>query len=145
MNKIKTMFKNDDGWTFMETIIVIAIILLLTATTGFVATSYLEKARKANAQTQIDTFCIALESYYIDMGNYPPEDIGLNALREKPSATNEQAWSGPYIYKKVPKDPWGNEYHYKMPGENGNPYEITSYGADGLEGGEGKNEDIKSW
>ena len=60
MNKIKTMFKNDDGWTFMETIIVIAIILLLTATTGFVATSYLEKARKANAQTQIDTFCICL-------------------------------------------------------------------------------------
>lgn len=54
-------------------------------------------------------------------------------------------WKGPYLKKKfIPKDPWGNDYVYVYPGENGD-YDIISYGADGAEGGDGENADVVSW
>lgn len=143
---IEKIKKQEDGWTFMETLIVIAIILLLTATVGFMAINSLEKARVAAVRTQIESLCTALEAHYIDCGFYPSEEQGLNALRKKSelSPTSDR-WSGPYIYKDVPKDPWGNDYEYFNPGPDGSPYGIKSYGADGMEGGENKNADISSW
>ena len=145
-NLSKSEFNSESGWTFMETLIVIAIVLILTATVGFVAIGSLEKARVAGAKTQIDSFCTALESYYIDCGNYPTTEQGLEALREKPETEpSSDFWRGPYIYKKVPKDPWGNAYEYLNPGIEGNSFSIRSFGADGREGGEEKNADITSW
>lgn len=144
--KICKVINNEDGWTFMETLIVIAIILILTATVGFMAVGSLEKARTAAAKTQIESLCTALEAYYIDCGNYPDTDQGLLALRKKPeSGSVSDGWSGPYLYKNVPKDPWGNDYEYMVPSPDGNPYGIRSFGADGTEGGDGKNADIASW
>lgn len=142
------MRKEDlqDGWTFMETLIVIAIILVLTSSVGFMAIHYLDKARTATAKTQIDSFSVALESYYIDCGTYPGAEDGLEALwKDKNSGSAGDRWQGPYLYKGVPKDPWGNEYIYVTPGENGLPYAITSYGADGKEGGADENADIVSY
>jgi general secretion pathway protein G len=138
--------KNDGGWTFMETIIVIAIILILTSSVGFVAIGYLDKARVATAKSQIDSFQVALESYYIDCGRYPTEEQGLSALYKKPTtAPVSDNWSGPYIYKDSPLDPWGNPYRYVLPGPSGLPYGIESMGADGKEGGEKNDADITSW
>ena len=63
-------------------------------------------------------------------------------MESPPSVEN---WHGPYLKKrKVPKDPWGNDYHYAFPGEHG-AYDLYSYGADNAEGGEGDNKDIVSW
>lgn len=140
-------FLNEDGWTLMETLIVIAIILALTASVGFMAINSLDKARRASAQAQIDSFCIALEAYYIDCGTYPTEEQGLAALRLKPVIEPVSAqWNGPYLYKNIPNDPWGNQYIYMIPGvAEGDYYGIISYGADGKIGGEEKNEDISSW
>ena len=139
-------FNHESGWTFMETLIVIAIVLILTASVGFVAIGSLEKARIAGARSQIDSFCTALESYYIDCGYYPTSEQGLEALREKPKTEPaSDFWNGPYIYKKVPKDPWGNSYEYLNPGADGSPFSIRCFGADGKEGGEDKNSDITSW
>lgn len=150
MRKIKNIFfkeiKSEEGWTFMETLIVIAIILILTVTVGFVAVNNLDKARVAAARTQIESIATALEAYYIDCGNYPTGEQGLGALRKKPETSpSSDSWAGPYLYKDVPKDPWGYEYEYTNPAPDGSPYGIRSYGADGTEGGEGKNSDIKSW
>lgn len=80
--KILECIKNEDGWTFMETLIVIAIILVLSATAGFAAISSLEKSRIAAAKTQIESLATALEAYYIDCGNYPAAEQGLAALRK---------------------------------------------------------------
>lgn len=144
--KILEGIKNEDGWTFMETLIVIAIILVLSATTGFAAISSLEKSRIAAAKTQIESLATALEAYYIDCGNYPAAEQGLAALRKKPETSpSSDSWGGPYLYKDAPKDPWGYEYEYTCPAPDGSPYGIRSFGADGMEGGEGKNADIKSW
>lgn len=136
----------EGGWTFMETLIVIAIILVLTTTVGFMATGSLEKARSAAARTQIESLCTALEAYYIDTGSYPSSEQGLGALRKKPeSGSSSDGWAGPYLYKNVPKDPWGNDYEYLVPAPDGMPYGIRCFGADGAEGGEGKDLDITSW
>lgn len=136
----------NDGWSFMETLIVISVVMVLTASVGFMAVSSLEKARVASVKTQIDSFCIALESYYIDCGNYPTTEQGLDALRKKPEKEPiSDSWNGPYLYKNVPKDSWGNEYEYIIPGPDGNAYGIRSFGADGKEGGEGKDADLLSW
>ncbi|WP_366775377.1 type II secretion system major pseudopilin GspG [uncultured Treponema sp.] len=144
--KIFETIKNEDGWTFMETLIVIAIILVLSATAGFAAINSLEKSRIAAAKTQIESLATALEAYYIDCGNYPAAEQGLAALRKKPETSpSSDSWGGPYLYKDAPKDPWGYEYEYTCPAPDGSPYGIRSFGADGMEGGEGKNADIKSW
>ncbi len=145
-NKFKEILLNEEGWTFMETLIVIAIILILTATVGFIAINHMEKARTAAARTQIESLSTALEAYYIDCGNYPTLEQGLSALRKKPETSpSSDNWGGPYLYKDVPKDPWGYEYEYLIPSPDGSPYGLRSYGADGTEGGTGKDKDIKSW
>ena len=70
-------------------------------------------------------------------------DGRLDALVNKPSGENTRNWKGAYI-KKLTKDPWGNDYLYTNPGENGE-IDIFSYGADAVPGGEGPNADIGSW
>jgi general secretion pathway protein G len=139
------MKKNkEEGWTFMETLIVIAIVLILSSTVGYMAVRNIPRSRVAAAKSQIDSFMAAIESYYIDCGTYPTEDQGLGALWAKPENGSE-AWTGPYLIKKVPLDPWGNPYVYRVPGEYNFPYGIISYGEDGKAGGEGYAADITSW
>lgn len=138
--------KKNEGWTFIETLIVIAIVLILTASVGFSAVKQLDKARIATAKSQIESFTLALDAYYMDNGTYPTQEQGLDALWIKPTITPEpKHWDGPYLSKPVPDDPWGNAYQYVVPGENNLPYGITSYGNDGFEGGEGNDADISSW
>ena len=145
-NKFNELLKNENGWSFMETLIVIAIILILTTTVGFMAVKSLEKSRVAAARTQIESFATAIEAYYIDCGSFPTAEQGLSALRKKPETEpSSDNWGGPYLYKDIPNDPWGNEYEYTSPAPDGSPYGIRSFGADGIEGGEDKNADIKSW
>jgi general secretion pathway protein G len=145
-NRALSELSNDDGWTFMETLIVIAIVLVLTASVGFMAVGSLERARRAAAQSQIDSFAVALEAYYIDSGFYPSQEQGLNALRAKPVIEPiPPFWNGPYIYKEAPNDPWGVPYIYITPGIDGSLYGIKSYGRDKKEGGEGPDQDISSW
>jgi general secretion pathway protein G len=137
---------DEDGFTIMETIIVLMIILILSASVGFVYFRYIASAKSASAKTQIETFNLALAQYFMDVGDYPSESEGLAALRDKPSSENAaKKWNGPYLQKKVPKDPWGNEYVYKRPAPDGSEFGIASWGADGVEGGTGKDADIATW
>ena len=130
----------------METLIVIAIILILSATTGFAAAGSLEKTRTAAARTQLESIASALEAFYMDCLRYPTTEEGLDALRRKPESLPESSeWNGPYLYRNIPDDPWGNEYEYTSPAPDGFPYGIRSFGADGQEGGEGRDADVTSW
>ncbi|MCL2878835.1 MAG: type II secretion system major pseudopilin GspG [Treponema sp.] len=140
------ILKTDSGFTFIETIISISIILILSAAVGFSSIKYMDKARNASCRNQIETFKLALQSYYLDCGNYPTEAQGLIALWEKPILAPVPAgWDGPYIDRQLSNDPWGNSYVYKNPGEKNLPFTIISYGTDGKSGGEGINADIYSW
>jgi len=130
------------GWTFVETLIVIGIILILTSSVGFMAFKYIDQAKEATARSQVETFALALSAYYMDCKQYPDTQTGLSALWEKPAGVD--GWNGPYVAKAVPKDPWGHDYALKIPGPNGLPFEVLCFGADGAEGGTGNNADISS-
>jgi general secretion pathway protein G len=153
MTALKRKTKNeaiDDnpegGWTFIETLIVIGIILILTASVGIMAVRYLDKARAVAARSQIETYALALDAYYLDCGKYPTSEQGLSALWTKPSSEPPPAnWGGPYVNKPINTDPWGNAYEYTVPGPNGLPFGIRSFGGDGTQGGEGNNGDVASW
>ena len=138
--------REDDGWTFVETLIVIAIILILTGTVGFIAFRYIDNAKEVAARSQIETFSLALNAYLFDNGGYPTQDQGLDALWQKPTLEPvPDHWNGPYLQKAVPKDPWGHPYEFKVPGPSGLPFAIRTFGSDGVGGGEGNAKDITSW
>ncbi|MFH0976662.1 MAG: type II secretion system major pseudopilin GspG [Spirochaetota bacterium] len=150
LNRIKNLFtelKSETGITLIEMVIAIAIIAIL----GIVAIPRLldipQKARIEAAKQQIRLLDLALTQYELDNGTYPTTEQGLEALAKKPEsepAPNNYNANG--YMPKVPKDPWGNAYIYAFPGTHGgSQYEIMCLGADGKEGGEGKNADIKSW
>ena len=127
------------GFTLIELLVVVVIIGLLA---GFVAPRYFSQVGKSEvsvAKAQIDALEKALDTYRLDTGHYPSSELGLAALVQKPAA--EPKWSGPYLRKDVPLDPWGKPYVYKMPGEKGD-FDLLSYGKDGQPGGGGENADL---
>jgi len=82
---------------------------------------------------------MSVESFYLDTGNTPSS---LEDLVNEPSGVT--GWNGPYIKNSLLKDPWGQPYQFRVPGEHGD-FDIQSFGADRQRGGEGKNADITSW
>jgi general secretion pathway protein G len=133
---------SSTGFTLIELLVVLLIIGLLAGLAGPALYQKIKPARHSAAKAQIQNFMSALESYAIDVGDYPDRQEGLQALRKKPSGAT--GWSGPYMNKAIPNDPWGTPYQYRVPGRSGG-YEILSYGADKQEGGEGDDRDILSW
>ncbi|HUX39786.1 MAG TPA: type II secretion system major pseudopilin GspG [Rectinemataceae bacterium] len=134
----------EDAWTFIETLIVITIILILTSAVGFAAFRYIDQARVAATKSQIETLSTALNSYFFDCGIYPTQDQGLSGLWIKPAGAPD-TWKGPYLQKPVPNDSWGRPFEYTVPGPNGLPFGIRSLGSDGAEGGDGSAKDLSSW
>jgi general secretion pathway protein G len=136
----------DEGFSFIETLIVLAIMLILSVGIGIPASRYIEKARRISAKAQMETLKISLQDYAFDCGRFPTPEQGLAALYEKPTLVPvPEAWNGPYTDKMIPDDPWGTPWHYAVPGKDGQPFSIISYGPDGAEGGTNENEDICSW
>ena len=131
------------GFTLIELLIVMVIIGLLAAFIVPKLIGRVGESKQTAAKAQIELISTAIELYKLDTGKYPSQDTGLQALNAKPG--DVQNWKGPYMKKnKVPKDPWGADYIYKFPGSHGD-YDISSYGADGTEGGSGDNSDQVSW
>ena len=85
----------------------------------------------------------ALDSFRLDTGRYPITEEGLKILWVKQS--DIKGWNGPYLPKPVEMDAWQNPYEYTSPGEDGEPYNLLSLGADGRKGGENDNADISIW
>lgn len=137
---------NQAGFTFIEIMVAMMILFILIGSAGFTYIRYVSKARVVAAKNQAQSFSIALNSYFLDCGRYPTTEQGLKALWEKPILEPvPKGWDGPYLNKKVPIDPWDKEYEYKVPGPHGLPFGIRSFGADRMEGGEGKDRDLCSW
>ena len=133
----------ERGFTLIEILVVITIIGLIMALVGPRVLNYLSEAKSKAAKIQIESFSVALDLFFLDAGRYPTTSEGLNALVQSPGNIN--GWNGPYLKgNAVPKDPWGNAYVFRSPGQHG-AYDIMSYGSDGQEGGTGTASDITSW
>ena len=129
-------------FTLIEVVVAIVIVVTLASVAAPLYLNYIKKANVGAAKTQIKLLEQALTDYKLDTGKFPETDDGLQVLVEN---TNDvEKWDGPYIKPAVPKDPWGNDYVYVCPGEHGE-FDLSSYGADGVEGGEGENADITNW
>ena len=131
------------GFTLVELLVVIVIIALLSSLVAPKLFGKLDSAKVKTAYTQMQMLSQALDSFRLDVGKYPTTEEGLKILWVKNS--DRKNWDGPYLPKAVNKDPWGNPYHYKYPGKNGNDYQLYSLGSDGKEGGSGDAKDISVW
>ena len=132
-----------NGFTLIELLVVLVILGLLAGLVGPQVLRYLGGAKSDTTRLQIAELGAGLDLYHLETGRYPTTEEGLSALVEHPAGISN--WNGPYLKKKtVPGDPWGNEYHYRSPGENG-MYDLYSLGQDNMEAGEGDAADIVSW
>ncbi len=145
----KILLKKIDrrGFTLIELMVVIVILGILA---GLIVPRIMgrpEEAKQLKAKMQIESLETALKLYKLDTGMYPDTEQGLQALVEPPeTGIIPKKWrKGGYLEKgRLPKDPWENEFVYLSPGLRGD-FDIISYGADGVPGGEDKNKDINNW
>ena len=145
--RIPRTLRGNRGFSLIELMVVVIILGILAMYIGPKLMGRTEQAKEVQTRVQIEGLETALKLYKLDNGFYPTTEQGLQALVERPDAENvSQNWrKGGYLEKgKVPKDPWGNEFIYLSPGIQGD-YDITSYGADGVPGGEDEYKDINSW
>ena len=135
------------GFTLIEILVVLIIITILA---GFVGLNVLRKpgeARVTSARMQVKTLQAALKLYHTEQGRFPTQSQGLEALVRKPVMPPLPAHypEGGYLdTRNLPKDPWGNEFIYLIPGRNGELFEIISYAADGEPEGNAEDADISS-
>jgi general secretion pathway protein G len=131
------------GYTLIEMLVVLTIISLILGLVGPRVLAYLGTSKVKTAKLQIENFASSLDLFYLDTGRYPTNSEGLAALAQRPA--NVETWNGPYVKGgRVPTDPWGNAYLYRLSGDHTPPYEIESYGSDGHEGGTGTAADLSN-
>jgi general secretion pathway protein G len=137
-----------EAFTLIELMVVIVILGILAAFVVPRITKRPEDAKVTKAKIEISNLEQALELYYLDNGMYPTTEQGLSALIEKPDTGEITAgWKeGGYLNKKkLPVDPWGNEYVYVSPGVHNQDFDLFSLGKNGEDGGEGYDADITNW
>jgi len=132
---LNSKLRKNKGFSLMELMIVLIILGLLGSLVAPKLFSKVGSSKKKTAVAQMQMFETAIDTYRLDVGSVP---ANLEELRK----SSNPNWDGPYLPKAIPMDPWGKPYVYSVPGENGSPYTIMSYGLDGEPGGEGENEDV---
>ncbi len=143
--KRKMQQTRNRGFTLIEIMVVVVILGILAALIIPNIMDRPDQARIAKTKQDIRALDTALSLYRMDNYRYPTTEQGLQALVEKPSTppVPPNFKQGGYL-KRMPKDPWGNDYIYLSPGSHGE-YDLSSLGADGQPGGEGVNADINNW
>ncbi|MGF1641918.1 MAG: type II secretion system major pseudopilin GspG [Rhodospirillales bacterium] len=136
--------RRDGGFTLLEILVVLVILGLVAAVfAGPQVFKYLGTAKSEAAKVQIERLAGALDLYRLEVGRYPSQEEGLQALVEQPAGVSN--WNGPYLKKRESlTDPWGRPFNYDIPGDHGE-YDLYSLGADNAAGGEGENRDITNW
>jgi general secretion pathway protein G len=134
---------SEAGYSLVELLVVMAIIVLLGTIAVPQLLKYLDGAKQDTARAQIESLTATLDLFKLDVGRYPTQEERLEVLVARPAEL--AGWNGPYLKRKdMLLDPWKRTYRYKSPGEHGD-YDLFSYGADDREGGEGSNKDVTSW
>ena len=140
--QVSNINKKEKGFTLLEIMVVIVILGVLAS---MIVPNLLGNKDKADRQKVVsDVVALenALDMYKLDNGSYPSSDQGLQALVSEPSGSPEpRNYREDGYIKRLPEDPWGNEYLLNNPGEHGK-IDILSVG---LDGEEGTDDDIGNW
>jgi general secretion pathway protein G len=131
--------RRQRGFSLIELLVVLVILGLLAGLVLPNVMGRLSGAKHKAARSKITMIQSNVDAFALDVGRLPD---GLNELVEQPS--DAEFWSGPYIKNADLKDPWGNDWVYRQPGEKG-AYDLITYGEDGQQGGEGTSSDISNW
>ncbi len=132
------------GFTLVEIMAVIIIIGLLASIAAVNFLGQTDKARVATTKANLKVLHNAVAQFKMDTGRYPTEEEGLRVLIEPPSDVKGYQEGGYLDSSEIPKDAWKHDFVYIAYPENGKPFLIMSYGADGQEGGEGYDADLYS-
>ncbi|GEA09459.1 type II secretion system protein GspG [Alteromonas sp. KUL42] len=130
--------KHSRGFTMIELLVVLVILGLLAGLVGPQFFGKVDSSKVRTAETQVKMLKMALQTYRLDVGQYPPS---LEGLRTAPNEA-KQYWDGPYLEEGVPLDPWNNDYIYEINGKADHGFYLYSYGADGQPGGDDINADV---
>lgn len=121
------------GFSLLEIMAVLTIMAMAMGGVAVGVMGYIDKAKVKQAKMDIKNISNGLDLYKTEFNNYPDGEDGLQKLVDEKILKE----------KKVPKDPWGNEYIYIFPGTNNTDYfDLYSFGKDGKDGGE---DDIANW
>lgn len=118
----------NHGFTLMEMLLVVVIIGILVGGVAVSLSGRSQEAMITRAKADVSGhFSLALDLFETDLGRYPTEDEGLEALVTSPGDTN---WKGPYLTAGLEPDPWGTAYQYSLDTENSGRYKLRSAGPD---------------
>jgi general secretion pathway protein G len=135
--------RRSAGFTLLELLVVLVIIGMLAGLIGPRLLKNVDKSKVTTATAQVKLLRGAIENLRLDIGRYPSVEEGLGLLSKAPGDPALAArWRGPYLDEAVPNDPWDAPYQYTVPGADGHPYALYSFGADKVRGGEGDDKDI---
>ncbi|WP_330925225.1 type II secretion system major pseudopilin GspG [Candidatus Sororendozoicomonas aggregata] len=137
-----TLEYQQSGFTLLEIMVVIVILGVLASMVVPNILGNKEQADHQKAVSDIVALENAMDMYKLDNSSYPSTQQGLEALVKKPSGSPEpRAYRENGYIRRLPQDPWGNNYILLSPGENG-PIDIFSAGLDGQAG---TDDDIGNW
>lgn len=136
-----TRSSTQEGFSFIELVVVILIMGILVATVGTGFWQWVKRANKSSTVASLNAVSQALDLYHADIGSYPK---GLEELYEQPKGPAGKKWQGPYLAKaRMPQDGWKRDFYYKVTPGGKHPYDLFSYGPHGEEGPE--EEHISVW
>jgi len=136
------MHNKRKAFTLIEIMIVVVILGLLAAVASVGVLGQIEKAKKTTTKANLKILHSAVVTFYLDVGRYPTEEEGLNALVEKPVDADNWRPEGYLETTSVPTDGWGRDFIYELFPASGKAFQIRSLGADGEDGGEGDGTDL---
>jgi general secretion pathway protein G len=131
---MKRRRRSQHGFTLLEVLLVLTILVILGSTVGVFLSRTQTTAQKKVAKIQVDALAQLMEQYHIDVGTFPASQQGIDALFTAPAdLADPSRWAGPYSKKQVEPDPWLNPYQYESTGDS---FRVWSFGPDGQDGTE---------